>query len=59
MPKKGSERKPYVGSVMKKKFFEAVGLEEDSKEGRKALREASRLYKEGGRSWEDIIASAR
>lgn len=59
LPKKGSERKPYVGSVMKKKLVESLGLEEDSKEGRKAVREASRLYKEGGRSWEDIIASAR
>jgi len=25
LPKKGSERKPYVGSVMKKKLFEALG----------------------------------
>lgn len=59
MPKKDSERKPYVGSVMKKKLLEALGLDEDSKEGKKAVREASKLYKEGGRSWEDIIASAQ
>jgi hypothetical protein len=59
LPKKGSERKPYVGSVMKKKLLDALGLEEDSKEGRKALRVASRKYKEGGVSWEEVIASAR
>jgi len=59
LPKKGSERKPYVGSVMKKKLLTALGLDESSKEGKKALREASRKYKEGGVSWEEVIASAR
>jgi hypothetical protein len=54
-PKKESERKPYVGSVMKKKLFVALGLDEDSKEGRKALREATRKYKEGGVTWEDAM----
>lgn len=58
LPKKESVRKPYVGSVMKKKLLEALGLKEDSKEGRKAIREASRVFKEGGVSWEEVITSA-
>lgn len=55
LPKEGSERKPYVGKVMKQKLFDTLGLDEDSKEGKTALRIASRMYKQGKGSWEDIL----
>lgn len=56
LPKKGSERKPYVGSKMKAALLNASPYEEDSKEGKNLLNRAKRMYKEGGISWEEVMS---
>lgn len=55
-PKKDSERKPYVGSKMKEQLFMASPHEQfESKEFKALLRRASKMYKEGDVSWEEVI----
>lgn len=54
MPKEGSVRKPYVGKKMKEAFMEAVSGR-GVKEQRNLFNRAKRLYKEGGKSWEEVI----
>lgn len=56
VPKKGSVRKPYVGSKMKEQLFMASPYSDHlSKEFKSLLRRASKLYKAGGRSWESVM----
>jgi hypothetical protein len=56
MPKKGSERKPYVGSKMKEQLFMESPFGDEADPGwKKMLNQAKRLYKEGGKSWESVM----
>ena len=55
-PKKDSERKPYVGSKMKEQLFMASPFDDhESKEFKALLRRASKMYKEGEGSWEEVM----